>query len=169
MVVVARLRLRLGSGSGSSTSFSTSGSGSSSYDLDVGYSGFTKARGLTSASAPATTPAGLGRRLAWRRRNGPLGPSAFSSVGFAFSPGDPVSVAPISDQTNTEGDSVSLQVQATDWSAGSGASSGSGSGATAPRGCLTASTSTTSTGLITGAIDAGDAATVHLRYGELHR
>ena len=145
-----------GSGSGSSTSFSTSGSGSSSYDQNVGYSGFYQDAGYSGmgAAADAGWSWGVGA-------NGPLGPSAFSGVGDVFMPGDSVSVTNPGDQSNTEGDSVSLQVLASDWSAGGGGASGSGSGGGggwSVSGLPAGLAVDTATGLITGTIQPGDAA-----------
>ena len=63
------------------------------------------------------------------------------------------------DQSNTEGDSVSLQIQKSDWSAASGSASGSGSGGGWSASGLPAGLAIdAATGLITGTIQPGDAA-----------
>ena len=49
--------------------------------------------------------------------NGPQGPSAYSGLGYAFTPGAAVWVADVADQSDTVGHSGRLQVQATDWAA----------------------------------------------------
>ena len=148
-----------GNGSGSSTSFSTSSSGSSGYDLDVSYSGFYQGAGYSGMGAGADAGWVWGVGWAGAGTNGPLGPSAFSGVGYAFTPGDPVSVTQPGDQSNTEGDSVSLQIQKSDWSAASGSASGSGSGGGWSASGLPAGLAIdAATGLITGTIQPGDAA-----------
>ena len=118
-----------GSGSGSGSSTSSSGSLSSSYNQDVGYSGFSTANGGSSGlPAPAPIPAGVGVRAGTARgTNGPLGPSAYSGLGYVFPPGDPVTVTAPNDQSNTEGQAVSVQVQSSDASVGSGNGSGGSS------------------------------------------
>ena len=79
-----------GSGSGSGSSASTSGSNSSGYDLDVGYPGFYQGMGVGAGGA---TDAGWRWGVGWpgAGRNGPLGPSAYSGLGYVFTPGNPVS------------------------------------------------------------------------------
>ena len=109
-----------GSGSGSGSSASTSGSNSSGYDLDLDYSGFYQGTGVGAGGA---TDAGWRWGAGWpgAGRNGPLGPSAYSGLGYVFAPGNPVSLAAINDQSVTEGQAVSLQVQASDWERGAAA------------------------------------------------
>ncbi len=133
-----------GSGSGSGGGSSTGGSNSGGYDLYVAYSGFYQDAGYDAGWRWGVGWPGAGR-------NGPLGPSAFSGVGYVFAPGDPVSVADVSDQSGTEGQTVSLQVQASDWSGAAMTYSAAG----LPTGL---SINTTS-GLITGTIEFGAAAT----------
>ena len=118
-----------GSGSGSGSSTSSSGSLSSSYNQDVGYSGFSTANGGSSGlPAPGADPGWRwGQGWYGAGTDGPLGPSAYSGLGYVFPPGDPVSVAPVNDQSNAEGQAVSVQVQASDASAGSGNGSGGSS------------------------------------------
>ena len=140
-----------GHGSGSSTSFSTSGSTSSSYDQDVGYTGFYQNAGFSNLAPGAD--GGWRWGVGWGGvPTGPLGPSAYSGLGYAFAPGDAASIAPIQDQSDAEGEAVSLQVPASDASAGSG----SGSGPTYTADLLPPGLSIdATTGLISGTIAAG--------------
>ena len=148
-----------GSGSGSGSSTSSSGSLSSSYNQDVGYSGFSTANGGSSGLAAPGADPGWSWGVGWYGAgvNGPLGPSAYSGLGYVFPPGDPVSVAPVNDQSNAEGQAVSLQVQASDASAGAGNGGGGGSGTGySETGLPLGLNINSNTGLITGTIAAGD-------------
>ena len=102
----------------------------------------------------------MGRRLARAGRNGPLGPSAYSGLGYVFTPGNPVAVTDPGLQFDQEGDQVNLQVQETDWAVGNGGASGSGSGGSAVYtavGLPAGLTIDPSTGLISGVVASGDA------------
>ncbi len=88
-------------------------------------------------------------------------PARRRTAAFLQSTGDPVSVMNPGTQSNTEGDSVSLPIYESDWSTGSGSASGSGSGVWSASGLpagLTISSINSANGLITGTIQAGDAA-----------
>ncbi len=129
-----------GSGSGSGASSATSGSFSTSYDQDVGYSGFSQEAGVSEMGSDSGWTWGVG--WAGAGRNGPLGPSAYSGLGYTFAPG--VTVAPVNDQFDAEGQAVSVQVQA------------SGSGVVYSAQGLPAGVAiNASTGLISGTIAAG--------------
>jgi Putative Ig domain len=147
-----------GGGSSSGSSIFTSGTGSSSYDLYVGYPGFYQ--GGFAGPVPALD-AGWSWGEGWvgAGENGPLGASAYSGLGYVFAPGNPVSFAAINDQSVAEGQAISLQVSASDWSvsgSGSGSSSGSGNGGYySETGLPSGLNIDPATGLITGVIAAG--------------
>ena len=154
-----------GSGSGSSGSLSTSGSGSGGYDQYVNYPSFYQGAGFHGTGASGDLGWAWGVGWTGAGTNGPLGPSAYCNLGFAFAPGNPVSVTNPGSQSGTEGDQINLQVQATDWAAGSGSASGSGgssgggwSALGLPNGLNISTVAGTTNGLITGTIQPGDAA-----------
>ncbi len=131
-----------GSGSGSSTSSATSGSFSTSYDQVVGYSGFLPNADFYGMGASGDPGWRWGVGWAGAGPNGPLGPSAYSGLGYTFAPG--VTVAPVNDQFDAEGQAVSVPVQA------------SGSGVVYSAQGLPAGVAiNASTGLISGTIAAG--------------
>ena len=141
---------------------SSGGSSSGSYNQDVFASGF----GVMAYAGYNSTGSRFDGGWAWGEgwsgvAGTARGPSAYSGVGYAFTPGAAVSVADLADQSNTEGHQVALQMQATDWAAGSGAAAASGS-ASAPTyaalGLPDGLAIDPSTGLISGTIQAGDAA-----------
>ena len=100
-----------GHGSGSSTSFSTSGSDFQRLRPGRGLLRLLPERRLLQRWPPAAD-GGWRWGVGWPGgvRNGPLGPSAYSGLGYVFAPGDAVSIAPIQDQSDAEGEAVSLQV-----------------------------------------------------------
>jgi Putative Ig domain len=149
-----------GSGSGltvSSGSSTSGGSSSASYDQDIFTLGFSIMGYGAYYCVGSRFDGGWswGQNWAGAGTNGPLGASAFSGVGYAYTPGNPVTVAAVADQSNTEGDSVSLQIQASDWIS-SAATGSDGTGYSAP-GLPNGLNINPATGLISGTLQAGDA------------
>jgi hypothetical protein len=109
-----------GAGFENGSSWSGSGASSTGYGQYVSYPGFYQGSVGTAGPIPTLDAEWRwGEGWAGAGRNGPLGPSVYSGLGYVFASGDPVTVAAIDDQSDAEGQAVSVQASASNWSASS--------------------------------------------------